>query len=92
MDKLIVHIVNWYFIQEIEDVYQAPELRKVKLQGNVLNHPGHDLGEFVTTSSLQEWDLSEGWAESRNTRYILIGEKSEMGKPSITFNDVAEYE
>ena len=66
---------NWSI--GIDNPYQAPELQKKRLFGDIYDdEKGRFLdGSPVSTSPIQELNLKEGYAMTRNTKYIL-GEPS----------------
>ena len=68
---------NWSIVAANElTVYEAPELQRYKLQGDVYGHPGFEDGEFITTSTIMSEDVKKyGTVETRNTSY-------ELGTPS----------
>lgn len=71
---------NWSIVFDscTEDMYyKAPELIKKRLQGDIYDDENKrfENGEFVVTSSIQELNIKENYAQTKNTKYIL-------GKPS----------
>jgi len=71
--------------------YQAPEAQKRYLQGNIYNDDRFEDGTIVQTSSIQELNLKENYAITRNTEYIL-GEISKdyvewMNKMGLSLED-----
>jgi hypothetical protein len=66
---------NWSLIMDDSNPYQAPELRKIRLQGEVFDREDFNDGDFIHTSSVQELDLVNNIARTRNTVY-------ELGKPT----------
>lgn len=63
---------NWEVVTAPSNPYQAPELWKARLRGDVIDHPRLGTQKGVVTSSIQK---SEGrWVKTRNTTYELVGE------------------
>ena len=80
MKKPQVVLVNWSIKGDINP-YRAPEQFGPRLAGEVVGHPNHDDGHYVTTSPLV-WNGSlEGdtairdqmIVETANTLYLLEG-------------------
>lgn len=64
---------GWYITSDNSNPFQAPELRKLRLEGKIYDD---EKGRFpdgaeVSTSSIQELNLKENYAMTRNTKYIL---------------------
>ena len=81
MNKPEVRIKNWFFSQDPGNGYTAPELLPIRLHGNALGHYNYPTvipGEFVTTTVIKAFNIAEGWVESQNTRYILVGPENKL--------------
>jgi hypothetical protein len=50
----MIKLENWSLGNAPDDMYYAPEVRKVRLSGDVYNHPRFEDGKKVTTSSVKE--------------------------------------
>jgi len=63
---------NWSIICN-DDPYLAPELRTVRLAGYIYDDEKCRFkdGDPVATSSLREFNYTKGYAQTRNTKYIL---------------------
>lgn len=62
---------EWAIIENNDNPYLAPELRKIRLYGKVYGRLDFEDGTFVRTSSIQELDLKNKKAKTKNTEYIL---------------------
>ena len=62
---------NWSI--GVDNPYQAPELQKKRLHGDIYDDEKGRFpdGSSVSTSSIQELNLKENYAMTRNTKYIL---------------------
>lgn len=67
----IANIENWSIQQSNDNPFQAPELKKMRLCGDVYSHPNFEDGSYIATSSVQEIDLIKGEVITRNTIYQL---------------------
>ncbi len=70
-------IEKWSIGSAYFNPYQAPELQKKYLYGEIYDDEKgrFENGTYISTSSIQELDLENNVAETKNTTYIL-------GKPS----------
>lgn len=64
---------NWSIVSDNSNPFLAPELRNLRLQGQIYDD---EKGRFpdgaeVSTSTIQELNLKENYAMTRNTKYIL---------------------
>lgn len=71
---------NWSIIRDNDNPFLAPELRKVRLYGNIYND---EKGRFndgtpISTSSIQKLDIENNVAQTRNTTY-------QLGKISVDY-------
>lgn len=73
-----VRIENWAIVNIPNSPYQAPELVKPQLTGDIFGHPKHIDGKKVTTSIVVSLDISNKICETENTSYVL-------GAPSAEF-------
>ena len=73
---------NWCIVIDEVSPYTAPELLKVRMSGNIHNDEKDRFadGDYVTTSSLQEIDLINKIARTRNTTY-------ELGRMSLSYQE-----
>jgi hypothetical protein len=62
---------NWSIILDDGNPYLAPECRKNRLHGNIYEDSRFLDGTPVTTSSLQNIDIENKVAQTRNTQYTL---------------------
>lgn len=69
---------NWSIVQDSSNPFLAPELRTVRLQGEVYDREGFENGTSVVTSSIQTLNITKGYAVTRNTIY-------ELGEPKKDF-------
>lgn len=62
---------NWSI--GVDNPYQAPELQKKRLHGDIYDDEKGRFpdGSSVSTSLIQELNLKESYAMTRNTTYIL---------------------
>jgi hypothetical protein len=67
---------NWSITKRGDNPYQAPELWKSVLQGNVYGHSRFDLldGELITTSVVTAINVKEKWAETHSGSHYELGE------------------
>jgi hypothetical protein len=72
----MLRLEKWSVITDDSNPFLAPELRKMRLQGEVYDRSDFEDGTFVHTSSIQRLDIKNNLAETRNTEYQL-GEPSE---------------
>ena len=61
----------WSICLDCTNIFQAPELCKKYLQGNVYGNDRFKEGTFIHTSSIQEIDLDNGIVKTRNSTYKL---------------------
>lgn len=61
----------WSICLDYADIYQAPELYKKYLQGNVYDNERFNEGTFIHTSSIQDIDLDNGIIKTKNSTYKL---------------------
>jgi hypothetical protein len=66
-------IENWSITATTINRYIAPEQKSYMLLGFVYNHPveRHGNGKTIQTSAVQELNLKEGTARTKNTTYSL---------------------
>lgn len=77
----MVRIEDWSVSYDEIDAYTPPELIKVRLSGAVYNHPWHEDGKVVITSSIKEAELKEGgWAITNSGSHYTLGRESEEYK------------
>lgn len=62
---------NWSITTNNDNPFLAPELRSIRIHGEVYQHENFTDGTKVTTSSVQELDLECNQAQTRNTLYTL---------------------
>lgn len=64
---------NWSIIRDNNDPYLAPELRTIRLNGEIFDDEKmrFENGTNVSTSKLNEINIKEGYARTSNTTYIL---------------------
>ncbi len=67
----MVRLENWSVTTRQANLYRAPELRTICLQGKVFGHPKFKGEEYITTSPIME---AEGQiVKTKNTTYQLGG-------------------
>lgn len=72
---------NWCIVVDPNFTpYTAPELIKKRLSGNIHNDNRFNDGEYVTTSSIQDIDLVNKFARTKNTTY-------ELGRMSASYKE-----
>jgi len=72
---------NWeprIVIDDPVNEYRPPETKLYVIIGGVYDHPAHSDGTVITTTYVRQMNALEGWALTRNTRYIL-------GKPTEVY-------
>ena len=72
-----IRIENWSLSEDMDNPYQAPECRAVRLHGDVFGHPRLGNMEGVITSSIKDVDGDLVWTSS-GSLYLL-------GKPSPAY-------
>ena len=71
---------EWSIGIGMDNPYQAPELQKIRLFGEIFNDEKGRFpdGSSISTSSIKDLNIKEGYGVTRNTKYIL-------GKPSDSY-------
>ena len=64
---------NWSIIRDNNDPYLAPELRTIRLNGDIFDDEQmrFENGTNVSTSKLKELNIKKGYARTLNTTYVL---------------------
>jgi len=78
MDPRLENWMTRIIIDDPANEYRSPENKLYVIAGEVYDHPFHPDGTLVTTTYVQKMNALEGWAQTRNTHYIL-------GKPSAGY-------
>lgn len=68
--KLIL-IVDWAVVTSQISPYNAPELGKTCLRGNVYGHPKFKRGASITTSTILAFDAKNRTVRTKNSEYRL---------------------
>lgn len=73
-----VRLENWstVFVDD-DNPYRAPELRVMRLHGEVYGHPRHEDGKIVITSRVVDLDLGGRMAKTKSGSAYSLGEPSE---------------
>lgn len=66
---------NWSIVKEDSNPFLAPEIRGFILKGNIYNDNRFQNGSLIVTSTIQEINIKNRVARTRNTLYRL-GEPS----------------
>lgn len=94
MKKKMGKIENWSIKLIMENEYQAPELGRSAIVGNVYNDARAVDGTGITTSRINKIDLKESIAETNNSLYELgvidSGFESYMKDNGYTINQYVE--
>jgi hypothetical protein len=61
---------NWSIVNS-GNPFTAPELIRKLVNAEVYDHPTRPNGDHITTSYIKEYNINDGWVQTKNTRYTL---------------------